>query len=172
MDRFTYNKGTTMRNSFVVLLAITVMALAVVIHSQSAKIAALQSRTADIKTAPQAANMELQSQCAKQAAIAFKQSGWSTEKLADSINHYNTVIGKCFVEITNTTIENGHPGHSAIVSDAFEGKVYGSYQWINVTNKQFWEVPPTECEVTMPTGETKYCKSSEEFEDLTKIYMQ
>jgi len=161
-----------MRNAFVVLLAMTVGVLAGIIHSQSVKISALQNRTAEVKTPPPTASMELQSQCAKQAAIAFKQSGWSTEKLADSTNHYNTRLGKCFVEITNTTIENGHPGHSAIVSDAFEGKVYGSYEWINVTNKQFWEVPPTECEVTVPTGETKYCKSSEEFEDLTKIYMQ
>lgn len=161
-----------MRNAFAVLLAMTVGVLAVVIHSQSAKISALQARTAEVKTAPQATSMELQGQCAKQAAIAFKQSGWSTEKLADSTNHYNTRLGKCFVEITNTTIENGHPGHSDMVSDAFEGKVYGSYEWINVTKKQFWEVPPTECEVIMPTGETKYCKSSGEFEDLIKTYMQ
>jgi hypothetical protein len=161
-----------MRNAFAVLLAMTVGVLAVVIHLQSAKLSALQARTAEVKIPSQTASIELQSQCAKQAAIAFKQSGWSTEKLADSINHYNTKLGKCFVEITDTTIENGDPSHSAIVSDAFEGKVYGSYQWINVTKKQFWEVPPTECEVTMPTGETKYCKSSAEFEDLTKIYMQ
>jgi hypothetical protein len=161
-----------MRNAFVVLLAMTVVVLAVVIHSQSAKLSALQTRTAEVKTVPQTASMELQSQCAKQAAIAFKQSGWSSEKLADSTNHYNTRLGKCFVEITNTTIENGHPGHSAIVSDAFEGKVYASYEWINVTNKQFWEVPPTECQVAMPNGETKYCKSSGEFEEFTKIYMQ
>lgn len=161
-----------MRNVLMALLVVAVGVLSLIIHSQSTRISVLQRRTAADQKAPQVASMEQQSQCAKQATTAFKQSGWSTSKLADATNHYNARLGKCFVEITDTTIENGHPSHSDIVSDAFEGKVYGSYEWINVTNKQFWEVPPTECEVIMPSGETKYCKSSDEFEELARVYMQ
>jgi hypothetical protein len=58
------------------------------------------------------------------------------------------------------------------LSDAFEGKVYGSYVWVNTQHKKFWEVDPMECYVVSPTGERKECKSSDEYDSLSSAYLE
>jgi len=48
---------------------------------------------------------------------------------------------------TSTAATNNIPSNSRTLSDAFEGKVYGNYFWINTQG--FWEVEPQECKVTL-----------------------
>jgi hypothetical protein len=58
------------------------------------------------------------------------------------------------------------------VSDAFEGKSYAEYAWKSEKGKKYWEVKPFVCKVTLPSGEKKDCASSDEFDDLVKVYME
>jgi hypothetical protein len=117
-------------------------------------------------------SLETQGKCSKQATIAFAEGGWNRSAFVDYTNHYNPALNKCFVEIINNDFVDGHPSHSTILVDAFEGKVYGNYVWINLRGKKWWEVSPVECSVTTFSGEEKHCSSSGEFDALVKDYMQ
>jgi hypothetical protein len=110
--------------------------------------------------------LDLQQQCSTQAREEFKFLGWDKQQLASYTNHYNTSMNKCFLEIDNTN----YPFVNKTLSDAFEGKVYGEYTWKADKVKKYWEVPPLECKVTLPSGE-EYCHSSDEFDELVKKYL-
>jgi hypothetical protein len=126
------------------------------------------------------ANLELQEKCAKQAREQFKldrrdyeedaaKAGAAKEDYAVFTNHYNEKLNKCFMvtesQVSGTTTYK-------FLSDAFERKLYGSYNWQMVPGKKYWEVPPRTCTVTLPTGEEKICHSSDEFDELIKYYME
>lgn len=118
------------------------------------------------------ANLEFQKKCADQAAAVFKELGWNKKPWAVYSNHYQPTMNKCFVRIENTAIENHAPSTSINVSDAFEGKVYADYFWLNSEGKKYWEVKPFMCKVTLLSGEEKVCQSKEEFDELVKVYME
>ena len=59
---------------------------------------------------------------------------------------------------------------SDVVYDAFGGRVYATYIWINSEGKKFWEVAPTECEIDIPGNPDQHCKSDTEFDELTEHY--
>ena len=118
--------------------------------------------------------LDLQEKCARGARAAFKAGGWETNPLAGFTNHYNAKMGKCFVQIADIDTRTS-PGTTWIgkrLSDAFEGKVYGEYNWQSSETKKAWEVRPVECYVMIPSGERKSCESAEEFDALVKAYME
>ncbi len=117
---------------------------------------------------PKTASLDLQEKCARQSQAAFRRDGFEKEQLASFSNHYSEKLNRCFVQYDSTK------GNlvSKVVSDAFEGKVYGSYMWRADKVKKYWEVPPIQCTVTLPSGEEKTCHSSDEFDSLVKEYME
>jgi len=121
-----------------------------------------------------AASFNFQERCAKQAREQFKQLGWDKEQMAGFTNHYNEKLNKCFVLIENTDAKSS-PGTiwtNVVLMDAFEGRELGLYSWHTEKDKKYWEVPPFQCEVNLPSGEKKICNSREEFDELIKIYME
>ncbi len=83
-------------------------------------------------------------------------------------------MNKCFIEVESNDWKTA-PGTvftSRVVSDAFEGKVYAHYLWRSDKVKKYWEVPPLQCAVTLPSGEEKNCHSSDEFDALVKEYLE
>jgi len=90
--------------------------------------------------------------------------------MADFTNHYNERPNKCFVEIGAKDARSvpGTISKSKTLSDAFVGKVYGSYIWSTQKGKKYWEVPPLECKVTLPAGAEQKCHSCDEFDLLVK----
>lgn len=158
-----------MRDVMLIALIVVSVALAVMLHSQSAALKNLQQKADPTLLAP---NLELQQRCADRAAEVFKQEGLSGERFADFTNHYSAKLGRCFVVIHNSSMIGKAPSTSKSLSDAFEGKVYGSYGWINSQGKKYWEVAPSECVVTLPSGDEKKCQSSEEWDELVKAYME
>jgi hypothetical protein len=117
---------------------------------------------------------DLQERCAKQAREQFKQLGWDKQEVAGFTNHYNEKMNKCFMLIQSTDAKSS-PGTiwtNSVLLDAFEGKELGTYSWHTVKDKKYWEVPPFQCEVTLPSGEIKPCNSEVEFNELIKIYME
>ena len=157
-----------MRNILIGLLLVALCVMAIIVNSQSKKLKHFAEKQNE---PPAMASLAVQASCAKQAAEAFKNSGYANQ-LFGYENHFNARLGKCLVLISNTLVNGKQITVGENLSDAFEGRVFGSYIWINPGNKKFWEVSPTECYVISPTGERKDCTSSDEFDDLTKTYME
>lgn len=162
-------------------LRIYVVALVVFLAhgcGNSDRIAQLESQnrelTAKLEALTKSKTLDLQEQCAKQAREEFKFMKWDKEPLASYTNHYNAKLNKCFVEIQSTDAKTAPPDiiTNKTVSDAFEGKGYGEYIWKSDRVKKYWEVPPLQCKVTLPSGEDKFCHSSDEFDQLLKQYME
>jgi hypothetical protein len=131
-----------------------------------------QELAAKLNAVTRGASLELQKKCADQAAAEFKEWGWNKKPSAVYTNHYQPTMNKCFIRIEDPAFENNTPTTSINVSDAFEGKVYAEYLWMNHEGKQYWEVKPKICKVTLLSGEEKHCQSPEEFDELVRVYME
>jgi hypothetical protein len=161
-----------MKNIVILLLVVAVAALGIFAYYQ---MTALEDLRAKLAPAPKMASLDLQEKCARQARQQFTLSGWDKNPMAGFGNHYNSEIGRCFVQIEDTEEDKTNPGTfitSKNLSDAFEGKTYAEYIWHSDKAKKYWEVPPLMCRVTLPSGEERYCHSSDEFDELVKVYMQ
>lgn len=127
---------------------------------------------AELEKQKQAVNLDLQAKCATQARSVFREQGWDKEQLASYTNHYHRKLNKCFIEISNTAMHNNVPSANIALQDAFEGRPYGEYAWVNPQQKKYWEVKPFMCKVTLLSGEEKICVSQDEFEKLIRPYME
>ena len=125
-----------------------------------------------LQEATKAANLDLQAKCSSQARTAFKEMGWDKQPFADYTNHYQQKLNKCFVQVSDYKAERGSARIHRTVQDAFEGKGYAEYYWINNSAKKYSEVKPVLCKVTLLSGEEKVCSSTEEFDSLIKVYME
>jgi hypothetical protein len=139
------------------------------------KIADLEKQNKELATKLEAVakqnNLDLQSKCAAQARVEFDSEGWDKRTSTVSyINHYNPRLNKCFIEVTvvNNQLIHGVLYHSIYVSDAFEGKDYGSYYG----RATIPEGQPTLCDITMPSGEETVCHSKDEFTAGMKQYIE
>jgi len=134
--------------------------------------------TAKLEATSRQEPLSLKISCAKQALAEFERGGWNKlatpRHMASLTNHYNSKLGKCFMEIEDTdftAIAHG-TAINKIVSDAFEGKVYGEYVWFSDKKKKYWEVTPFLCKITPLSGEPSYCKSTEEFDTSVRQFME
>jgi hypothetical protein len=109
-----------------------------------------------------APTMEEQSLCARQAREEFARGGWKVTAFVNFNNHYSPKLGKCYIEITDSSMAPGNiPSETKLVGDAFEGTVVARYNWSNPNGKQYWEVKPYECSVN-----GTHCESSDEFDAM------
>ncbi len=130
----------------------------------------------------------------------LNSSDTPTPSNASFTNHYNEKLDKCFVEIKSyfaPSIDDQinaflaedplRPGPATNakffqtgiwqtrVYDAFERKNYAvyswkaMYEWNGYATKKYSDID-TKCTVTLPSGETKICHSSTEFDALVKLY--
>lgn len=126
------------------------------------------------QAAPRSATLAQQKMCADQARRAFKEF-YSPSKDGisyDYTSHYDTRANVCYILVHGGGVfrDTGSPSVSNTVFDAFEGRTFASYMWINSENKKYWEVAPMECTVTPRGQEEILCKSSGEFEKLIDKY--
>lgn len=167
-----------MRNAVILLLVIAVGVLGFLVRSHDIALKEqqrqVQGLTAKLEVKAKTASLELQEKCAKQAGEVFKSDGWAKEQTAGFENHYNEKMNKCFIMIEDMGVRanSGRFSNSKSVSDAFERKNLATYFWMSDKVKKYWEVPPLQCNVTLPSGEKKVCRSSDEFDELVKVYMQ
>ena len=122
----------------------------------------------------QQASLDLQEKCAKQEQSAFDKMYFKDRALYSFTNRYNVKLNRCIIETEQDMVPGGPDTwwNYKSVTDTYEGKDFGSYAWHSDKIKKYWEVPPFECEVNLPTGEKRLCKSSAEFDDPIKAYMQ
>jgi hypothetical protein len=135
----------------------------------AAKIETLQGGA---KQSTQSPTLDLQEKCAKQAEVVYKTSGLQKEQLTGYTNHYSGKLNKCFVQLSSLHSDSLKPTIYITVMDAYEGKVFADYYWINTQGKKYWEVKPFTCKVTMLNGEDRVCDSQDEFDSLVKQYME
>jgi len=157
-----------------------VLVLSYLLYRQHSTIVEAQNRFADFesqaaaKAKSQSNSLDYQEKCAEQARKTFDDLGYKTQKMAGYENHYSAKFGKCFIliEDTDTTYAPTIWTHRSLL-DAYEGKVYGEYSWHTDKKKKYWEVPPFMCKVVLPsTREDHFCKSDDEFQQLTRTYME
>jgi hypothetical protein len=130
-----------------------------------------QELTAKLEATIRSANLDAQVKCAEQGRLVFNESGLKNKPLSNYTNHYNQKLNKCFVQFYSMTHEGNGPVIYKSAVDAFEGKQYAEYYWDNSRGKQAYEVKPSICDVTLPSGEKKVCGSDKEFDELLKVYM-
>jgi hypothetical protein len=168
-----------MRDALILALILAVAILGYILHSQITVLTDQQRQihelNAKIEAKAKTASLEFQEKCSKQAWETYAENGWKKEPMASFTNHYNDKMNKCFVLVQNTTQSkpfNGTFFTNKILFDAFEGKSYGEYDWRSDKVKKYWEVAPFNCKGTLLSGEEKFCHSSDEFDDIVKLYMQ
>ena len=155
-------------------LLVAVIALAVLMRSQSASIRDLERQVHELNARflerSKTANLDLQAKCSEQAHQAFAQMGYRERGITNYENHYNPKLNRCFIYVRGMDLRSS-PGtvlSFGYVLDAFEGKRYGEY--IQPSGKV--EEPPWACSVTLVSGETKTCRTLREFSQLVRAYIE
>jgi hypothetical protein len=167
--------NVVMKNLVTVLLVVAIGILGLFAYSQAVALRQERRQVQELSTkldepAPKSASLELQEKCAKQSQEFLSQ--FENSDLHEAVNHYNVRLNKCFIETRRVKFMLGNHTISEVLSDAFEGKDYGSYIFVSKPDVADYLVSPVECNVTLPTGEVKNCKSSDEFDALVKQYME
>jgi hypothetical protein len=131
-----------------------------------------------------AQSLQEQAMCAAQAKKTFEEDSnqWDSEsknmKLgmqtisSDYQSHYNTKLGHCLILTTRMYSFGGETTTSKNLYDAFERRDYASYLWTTRTGKKYWEVSPISCQFGPSYGQTKFCKTEDEFNTFVSEYMQ
>jgi len=161
----------------IALLGVAVLVLVGIMRTQSGNIQQLQREIGDLnaKVAESSKLQQAQGNCAEQARKAFDALGYSKHEFAAYEGHYAAGLNKCVLRVLHTdaqTVRGKALWMYVNVLDAADGKTYGTYAWHTETSKKFVVVPPVTCEVMLPTGEQKTCRSMEEFQDLASVYME
>ena len=125
--------------------------------------------------APVTASLAQQKMCDEQAGKKFRENQ-STDNIPESktiissyTSHYDPTVNVCYVRVVSTSADK-FPIITDVVYDAFGGRIYANYLWINSQNKKAWEVSPATCEIHIPGKPDETCKTSEEFDELTEKY--
>jgi hypothetical protein len=151
-----------MRDALSVVLLFIAAVLGYRVYAMRQTIAVQERQIKNLNEKANANGLELQEKCAKQAALAFKQNGYGQDEMDSFQNHYAEKLNKCVVTISTVNVIDSRQFFSNYLIDAFENKTLGSLV--------YRELEINQCEITLPTGERKFCKSSDEFHDLEKAY--
>jgi hypothetical protein len=116
------------------------------------------------------ATLAQQKMCDEQAEKEFHKSNPNASQYDSYTSHYDAEANVCYMMVTTVHTDHGGISFSDTVSDAFEGRGYASYMWINAHGKRFWEVSPAVCTVRPRGQESITCKSEDEFNSLIDKY--
>jgi hypothetical protein len=167
------------KDSAWVLFAVVFLGLGILsgcdTHHQSANTAKPATEAKPLFT-PEAASLAQQKICDEQAAKRFHESENSDDfhlkkknpPISDYTSHYDPAVNVCYIRIHS--IYANPLMVSDVVYDAFGGRVYANYMWINPKNKMAWEVSPSECVINIPGKPDESCKTDSEFDELTEKY--
>jgi hypothetical protein len=118
-------------------------------------------RPSQSSAAVKPASLESQAKCSEQALKLFTSLGYAENKMGEGQeNHYQPLMNRCFVLITYTTSRSTNRE----LLDAFERRELGYF-----SGQLLGQVDG--CNVTLPSGELKVCRSEEEFKRLIGPYM-
>jgi hypothetical protein len=124
---------------------------------------------AQTSVAPHAATLVQQKMCDEQAWKKYHEDNPKAGPLSSYTSHYDVSANVCYIMVHSYESSGGTPAISTLVYDAFEGRMYASYMWMNTEKKKGW-VEPLECYVKPRGQEQINCKSSDEFDRLVDKY--
>ena len=116
---------------------------------------------------PEAASLAQQKMCDEQAAKKFSENGHG--KYDSYTSHYDPTVNVCYIRVNSISADK-FPIVSTVVYDAFGGRIYADYMWINSRNEKYWEVQSSKCEIHIPGKPDEICKTDAEFDELTEKY--
>ena len=135
-------------------------------HSRSVNAAKPAGEAQPLFT-PVAASLAQQKMCDEQSAKKFSENGHG--KYDTYTSHYDPTVNVCYIRVNSISAEK-FPIVADVVYDAFGGRVYANYVWVNSHNKKYWEVSPSTCEIHIPGKPDETCKTDTEFDELTEKY--
>jgi hypothetical protein len=117
------------------------------------------------------ASLSQQKQCADQSKRAFDEYVASVKNSKDGMgyeftSHFDQKNNICYILVHGGPMMNRKPAFSYLVFDAYEGRQYADYFWMNTEKKKYWEVSPLVCNVQPRNAEQIFCQSDEEFASL------
>ncbi|MGA3162549.1 MAG: hypothetical protein ABSC77_15195 [Terracidiphilus sp.] len=124
---------------------------------------------------PVPASLTQQKMCDEQAGKKFRENQnidnipKSSTEISNYTSHYDPIVNVCYIRVNSSSIGK-IPAEADVVYDAFGGRVYANYMWINSQNKKFWEVPPSTCEIHIPGKSDEKCTNNTQFNELTEKY--
>jgi hypothetical protein len=115
----------------------------------------------------------LQVKCLRQGDSLYAALGYPKGRIAGSRTHYNQKLGKCFLDLMNVeTATRGAVWIHRRVIDATLEIGYGGYSALVPRDASASDVPPQRCDVRLPSGELRLCRSEAEFEYLADVYLE
>jgi hypothetical protein len=158
------------RNSTSILFAVVCFGLGIIFgcrtHGRSANPSKPAGEAQPLFT-PEAASLAQQKMCDEQSEKKFRENGHGT--FDSYTSHYDTEVNVCFIRVDSLPAGK-FPVISDVVYDAFGGRIYANFMWINSKNRPAFEVSPSECEIHIPGKPDQACKTAEEFDELTEKY--
>ena len=115
----------------------------------------------------------MQARCYEQARSLYSSLGYPKGRIAGFGNHYNQKFATCFLDVMN--METAGPSDLMLYSylvDVATGKEYAAYTGVVRWKDLSLQGPPRRCEVLVPSGERRVCRSDLEFATLTNVYME
>jgi hypothetical protein len=134
-------------------------------HSRSVNAAKPAGEAQPLFT-PVTASLAQQKMCDEQAAKKFRENGHGA--LDTYTSHYDPTVNVCYIRVHS--LAGNPPLVTDVVYDAFGGRVYANYLWVNPQNKKYWGVSPSTCEIHIPGKPDETCKTDTEFDELTEKY--
>lgn len=125
---------------------------------------------------PEPATLAQQKMCDEQARKKYLENrlsdfdAKSNQFTSSYTSHYDPTVNICYVRVHSLSADKKGSMVSDVVYDAFGGRVYATYIWLNSEGKKFWEVPPSECDVEIPGKPEEKCNSNTEFDELSEKY--
>jgi hypothetical protein len=117
---------------------------------------------------PRLATLAQQKMCDDQAKKKFHVDFPHPNQMTNYTSHYDAKMNVCYVMVHHVDTATAGPSVSDTVYDAFEGRLYASYIWVNPNGKKYWEVAPSECWVKPIGVQKQTCKDSEEFDEMVE----
>ncbi len=125
-----------------------------------------------IARAQKNASLDEQKKCDAQASKVYHEGrardgfhGEDSTGMNGYTSHFDPATNICYVWVRYSKIDDKTITFADAISDAFEGRLYGSYLWFN-PGKKAWEVEPTECWVKPRKQDKITCKAQDEFDSL------
>ena len=150
--------GVKTKNSALVLFSVVSFCLGILFgcdtHGRSAKSAKPAGEAQPLFT-PVAASLAQQKMGDEQAAKKFRENGHGA--FDSYTSHYDPTVNLCYVRVNSTSAEK-FPIVGDVVYDAFSGRIYANYMWINSQNKKAWEVSPSTCEIRIPGKPARHAR--------------
>jgi hypothetical protein len=119
-------------------------------------------------------DFELQAQCAQEARKAYLDLGYPKGAAAGYTNHYNAVLHTCFLHVAHVDrpTASDEVWNHRTVFDTLERTARATYAGRREPGDREGTFAPAACEVVMPSGAHRVCRSEEEFTELVNVYME